>query len=160
MGACRFLNVLLGASLAATLPWDARIHLAGPVGLYIVGVTWCARTEARVSEQSQLALAAAVMLTGLLLALPLPVVVPGAVPSPLFPYLLVGLGFLVGLPVCDAIATPTPSRVQAAVGRALFSLVVLDAVLATAVAGTVGLVVLVLLVPILYLKRQTWLYAT
>jgi uncharacterized membrane protein YqgA involved in biofilm formation len=39
-------------------------------------------------------------------------------------------------------------------------LVVLDAVLATAVAGTIGLIVLVLLVPILYLRRWHWLYAT
>ena len=39
-------------------------------------------------------------------------------------------------------------------------LVVLDAVLATAVAGTLGLILLVLLIPILYLGRWRWLYAT
>ena len=59
-----------------------------------------------------------------------------------------------------AIAGPTPNNVQAAVKRSLMGLVVLDAILATAVAGTFGLVLLVLLVPILYLRRWQWLYAT
>jgi hypothetical protein len=75
-------------------------------------------------------------------------------------YLLVGLGFVLGLPVQQAIALPTPTRVQAAVKRSLVCLIVLDAVLATAVAGAVGLVILVLLGPSLYLNRQRWLYAT
>ena len=42
----------------------------------------------------------------------------------------------------------------------LLCLIVLDAVLASALAGTVGLLILVLLVPGLYLNRQKWLYAT
>src|SRR6478735_8233425 len=47
MAACRFLNVLLGLSL---IPEEAfaieyRLHLAAVVGIYIVGVTWFARTE-------------------------------------------------------------------------------------------------------------------
>ena len=80
--------------------------------------------------------------------------------SPLFPYLLVALGFLVGIPVGKAVAGPTPPHVQAAVRRALMGLVVLDAVLATAATGTLGLVILLLLVPILLLRRWQWLYAT
>src|SRR4029079_14673709 len=47
MGACRFLNVLLGLSGAGKPLTGAGIHLAFAVGLYIVGVTWLARTEAR-----------------------------------------------------------------------------------------------------------------
>jgi 4-hydroxybenzoate polyprenyltransferase len=78
----------------------------------------------------------------------------------LFPYLLVALGFLIGIPIGKAITGPTPLQVQAAVRRSLMGLVILDAVLATAVAGTIGLVVLVLLVPILFLGRWRWLYAT
>src|SRR5437763_11699912 len=98
------------------------------------------------------------MLASLLLALPLPGRLPPDTSSPLFPYLLVGLGFLVGIPVCQAIALPTPPRVQAAVKRSLMGLVVLDAVLATAFAGALGLLILVLLLPALYLGR--WLYST
>jgi 4-hydroxybenzoate polyprenyltransferase len=161
MGTCRFLNVLLGLTVAGGLgqPWS--LHLALVVGLYIVGVTWFARTEARASSQTALAAAALVMLASLLLALPLPAREPsGPHSSPLFPYLLVGLGFLVGVPVVRAVLGPTPPQVQAAVKRALLGLVVLDAVLATALAGTVGLVILVLLVPILLMGRWRWLYAT
>jgi 4-hydroxybenzoate polyprenyltransferase len=162
MGACRFLNVLLGLCVgsasvgeesAVTFPWDWGVHLAAVVGLYIVGVTWFARTEARMSRRSALTAAAGVMLGALALALPLPLWFPPDTSSPLFPYLLVGLGFLVGLPVCQAIDRPAPPTVQAAVKRAIFGLVVLDATLATALAGTVGLVLLVLLLPAMYLGR-------
>src|SRR5262245_21650704 len=42
MAACRFLNVLLGLSLVETSAFAMlqRYHLAGVVGLYILGVTW------------------------------------------------------------------------------------------------------------------------
>ncbi|MBI1913779.1 MAG: UbiA family prenyltransferase [Planctomycetes bacterium] len=160
MGLCRFLNVLLGVSLAGTLAVPWALHLATVVGLYIAGVTWFARTEARQSSQSALQGAAAIMLASLVLALPLPVRGERAASSVLFPYLLVALGFLIGLPVSRAIVSPTPSHVQAAVKRCLLGLIVLDAVLATALGGVAGLLILVLLVPALALNWQKWLYAT
>ena len=67
---------------------------------------------------------------------------------------------IVGLPIQQAIRKPTPERVQAAVKRALIGLVLFDAVLATALAGSAGLVILLLLVPSLYLNGRRWLYAT
>jgi 4-hydroxybenzoate polyprenyltransferase len=160
MGTCRSLNILLGLTVTGSPIERWGWLLALVVGLYIGGVTWFARTEARTSNQAALGGAAGVMLAALLLALPVPALFPAGSASPLFPYLLVVLGFLVGIPVGKAIAGPTPRHVQAAVKRSLMGLVVLDAVLATAAAGTVGLVVLVLLVPILYLGRWRWLYAT
>jgi 4-hydroxybenzoate polyprenyltransferase len=165
MGACRFLNVLLGVSAAGTLAWPRGAYLALVVGLYIAGVTWFARTEARTSSQNALRGAAAVMLASLVLALPLPALpqpahLPPGESSPLFPYLLVGLGFLLGLPVWQAIVTPSPAQVQTAVKRCLMGLILLDAVLATALASTVGLVLLVLLLPSLYLNYRKGLYAT
>jgi 4-hydroxybenzoate polyprenyltransferase len=158
MGACRTLNVLLGLSLAGphAPPWS--VHLAGIVGIYIVGVTWFARTEARTSKQSTLAAAALVMLAGLLLALLLPLWLEPGTSSPLFPYLLVGLGLLVGVPVWEAVDRPAPSQVQAAVKRAIFGLVLLDALLATVFAGAVGLVILALLLPAMWLGKR--LYST
>lgn len=161
MGACRFLNVLLGVSVCGSLLWPRGAHLALIVGLYIVGVTWFARTEASTSNPSALRGAAAVMLASLLLALPLPAFLPeGQHSSFLFPYLLVGLGFFVGGPVVRAINNPAPSQVQAAIKRSLMALIVLDAVLATAIAGLIGLVILFLLAPSVYLNRKSWLYAT
>jgi len=160
MGACRFLNVLLGwqVARAAGWSWAVGVHLACVVGLYIAGVTWFARTEARASSRTALRAAAAVMLAGLVLALPVAEEVRPGRSSPFFIYLLVGLGFLVGIPVCEAVALPLPARVQVAVKRAILGLVVLDAVLATALVGTGGLVLLVLLPPALYLGR--WIYST
>jgi 4-hydroxybenzoate polyprenyltransferase len=160
MGSCRFLNVLLGVSLAGSLKWPLGPHLALVVGWYIVGVTWFARTEATTSNKINLAGAAAIMLSALLLALPVPVHFETPAASPLFPYLLVALGFVVGLPVSKAIATPTPERVQSAVKRSLMGLILLDTVLATATVGTIGLVLLVLLAPSIYLNRRRWLYST
>ncbi len=157
MGTCRFLNVLLGFSTASgTLAWG--VLPATVVGMYIVGVTWFARTEARQSKRSSLRGAALVMLAALLLALPLPAPLPPDTAAPVFPYLLVALGFFVGLPVHRAIVQPSPARVQAAVKRAIFGLIVLDAVLATALAGNAGLVILLLLLPAATLGR--WIYST
>jgi 4-hydroxybenzoate polyprenyltransferase len=161
MGACRFLNVLLGLSAAETWIGGWGVHLALVVGLYIVGVTWFARTEARTSKRSALTGAAYVMFASLVLALPLPGwfdVEQRPWSVVLFPYLLVGLGFLVGIPIYRAIAEPGPAQVQAAVKRAIMGLVVLDAVLATGGAGAAGLLILLLLLPALYLGR--WIYST
>jgi 4-hydroxybenzoate polyprenyltransferase len=153
MGTCRFLNVLLGFSVVG---WSAvGFGAALSVGVYIVGVTWFARTEARLSSRSMLASAAVVMLAGLLLVLPL---TREGTTSILFPYLLVGLGFWVGIPACQAIAQPQPKQVQSAVKRAIFGLVVLDTLIALALAGSVGILILLFLIPASYLGR--WIYST
>jgi 4-hydroxybenzoate polyprenyltransferase len=164
MGACRFLNVLLGLSLAESPQWRLALYLALVVGVYIAGVTWFARKEAQTSNPALLAGAAAVMLAGLLLCLPVPVFLADS-PSPwqhetsqLYPYLVVAVGFLVGIPVWRAIAEPLPGRVQTAVKGAVLGLVFLDAILATAAVGWFGLLLLLLLLPALYLGR--WLYST
>ncbi len=161
MGSCRVLNVLLGVSACGSLLGARGVYLGLIVGIYIAGVTWFARAEAKASNPAALRGAAAVMLASLMLALPLPVFLPeGQTSSLLFPYLLVGLAFLVGAPMLRAIAEPTPSRVQGAVKRALMALILLDSVLASAVAGSAGLLILLLLLPSVYLNRQRWMYAT
>jgi 4-hydroxybenzoate polyprenyltransferase len=162
MGMCRFLNVLLGLTVMPGSIGSWGLVLALAVGVYIVGVTWFARTEARASNQEKLLLAAGVMLAGLLLAIPLPALAANrAAPvttSKLFLFLLVGYGFAVGIPAARAIERPSPPRVQVAVKTAVLGLVAFDAILATALAGAAGLVILVLLPPALYLGR--WIYST
>jgi 4-hydroxybenzoate polyprenyltransferase len=160
MGACRFLNVILATTAASSdvLTWPLRLHLATVVGLYVVGVTWFAWTEARHSDPTRLRQAAAVAAAALLLALLLPLHVSEGTASPLFPFLLVAFGFAIGLPTQRAWLKPDPSRVQAAVKRAVLGLIALDAVLATAVAGSAGLALLLLLPPALVLGQ--WLYST
>ena len=156
MGACRFLNVLLAFSLAGIS--SVGVCAASIVGLYIVGVTWFARTEARQSSRAALASAAVVILLSLLLAMPVGVWSPEVAGTSLYLYLLVALGFWVGIPLGKALEQPMPARVQAAVKRCIFGLVLLDTTLAVVLAGPVGLVILLLLVPALYLGR--WVYST
>jgi 4-hydroxybenzoate polyprenyltransferase len=160
MALCRFLNVLLGLSLAdaSTLPVVTRLHLALTVGIYIVGVTWFARTEEKRSDPKVLGRAALVMLAAALLALAAATRVPPGTSSVLFPYLLVLFGFWVGGPVLAAVKTPTPQRVQAGVKRSIFGLVVLDALLASVFVGTWGLLLVLLLLPALLLGK--WVYST
>ncbi len=160
MGACRFFNVLLGLSAGSAWAGNWGFQLAFIVGLYIVGVTWFARTEARMSKQSALTGAGFVMLVSLVLAIPLPAWFEPDRSSALllYPYLLVVLGFWVGIPVSQAIAHPSPEPVQKAVKRALMGLVLLDTVLALGVAGWPGLAILILLVPAMYMGR--WIYST
>jgi 4-hydroxybenzoate polyprenyltransferase len=160
MAFCRFLNVLLGLSLAdtAAIPWVTRLHLALTIGVYIVGVTWFARTEEKRSDPKVLIRAALVMFAAGLLALAVATRVPQGTSSPLFPYLLVAAGFWVGGPVVRAIQKPTAERVQAGVKRSIFGLVVMDALLASVFVGSWGLLLVLLLPPALLLGK--WVYST
>lgn len=162
MAVCRFLNVLLGLSPipADVLPDSLRVHLAGVIGIYIVGVTWFARTEATVSNRWHLRGAASVIALSLVLALTLKARVAD-LPGPLmaiFPYLLVVFAFAIGLPLTKAIARPGPKQVQAAIKRCVLGLVALDAVLASAFVGAPGLAILLLLPPALLVGK--WVYST
>ena len=160
MGLCRFLNVLLGFSAAGALHLDEPLpwHLAGIVGLYIVGVTWFARTEERLSNRWPLMGAAAVMAFAVGLSLFVPVHLPPGSSPWYYPYLMLGFGLVVGQAIQDAISRPTPARVQVAVKRSIFGLVVLDAFLAVALIGWPGLGILLLLIPARILGR--WVYST
>jgi 4-hydroxybenzoate polyprenyltransferase len=159
MGTCRLLNVLLGLSIAPgeVEAWGWLLALS--VGVYIAGVTWFARTEARMSKQSALLGAAGVIMAGIMLGLAVPAQAGGAehtVTSPLFPYLLVAYGFYLAMPLTRAIRNPSPPRVQAAVKRCVLGLILLDAVLATALAGIGAMVIAVLLLPAMYLGRRVY----
>jgi len=151
MGACRFLNILLGLSIAGHAPHAWGWGLALVVGLYIVGVTWFARTEARISNQTMLLAGAAVVFASLLTALMIPTLVQDAnlahEPPIVFPYLLVAFTIYLAAAYLPALQRPLPRLVQAAVKRSVLGLIVLDAILAMAVAGYIGLVILILYVP-------------
>jgi 4-hydroxybenzoate polyprenyltransferase len=160
MASCRFLNVLLGLSAIpeSALDVEMRLHLAGVVGVYIVGVTWFARTEEGKSNRSQLLAAAGVIALSLALALILRAKLPSDSGTVLFPYLIVVFGFVIGRPVARAVSSPGPREVQTAVKRCVLGLVVLDAVLAAAFVGLAGLLILLLLPPALVIGK--WVYST
>jgi 4-hydroxybenzoate polyprenyltransferase len=153
MGLCRFLNVLLGLS-AGAMETPLALHLAGVVGLYIVGVTWFARTEETTSDRRHLAAASVAVLAALVVALALPTYRES---SPVaFPYLLVAFGFFVGMPLVKATRSPKPAFVQAAVKRCILGLVLLDAVLATLFVGWPGLAIGLLILPARWLGKRVY----
>jgi hypothetical protein len=169
MGGCRFLNVLLGMSAAPT--WFA-VHwlIAAGVGVYIVGVTWFARTEAKQSNAWQLAAATLVMGAGLVMlaffpsweTLELREQAAFAFASNLGPkwYMLWAmLGLSIGYRASLAVFDPRPARVQMAVKHCLQSLIVLDAAVCFGARGmSDAVLILLLLLPTMFLGR--WIYQT
>jgi 4-hydroxybenzoate polyprenyltransferase len=169
MGACRLLNVLLGMSAAPRLIsavlmgfGAAELLTAAGIGLYIVGVTWFARSEAESSRSVLLMAAMVVMACGVVVlgasaAYPTPA---GWQMLPRFYWLLLLL-LMVTVLRRSAVAAidPTPQNVQAAVKHSILSLIWLDAATAAAVAGPMyGIGVAALLIPALALGR--WVYST
>ncbi len=172
MGACRLFNVLLGMSLAPPFPGPDAVLGFGPhqwlmaagIGVYIVGVTQFARTEAVESARPMLATGLVIMITGFcLLGIAyryLPIGYDPQFRQPQQWYLLLVLiAFTIVRRSGIAIFDPQPAMVQLAVKHAIFSLIIMDAAVALLAAGPVaGLVVLSLLVPTVAIGR--WLYAT
>jgi 4-hydroxybenzoate polyprenyltransferase len=162
MGTCRFLNVALGLSAAATPipPWGWCLALA--VGLYIVGVTWFAKQEADVSDRGMLQVGAGIMACGLILGLAVPSLAEDMGARTMtwigFPFALALFGAYLAIAVIAAIRRPAPEKVQAAVKRSVLGLTLLDATLATALVGVWGLAIGLLLLPARLLGR--WVYST
>ncbi len=171
MGSCRMLNVLLGMSLLVDGDPDFAFGfsadqwmVAAGIGVYIVGVTWFARSEARTSQRGPLMLGLGIMLAGigLLAAFPLlrsptaPLMFTSAI---VWPCLLLLLMVSVVRRCALAIARPEPQLVQMAVKQSILSLIVLDAAVCLAVSGPIwAMLVLALLLPTVLLGR--WVYST
>lgn len=164
MGGCRTLNVLLGMSLAPT-PWQP-VHwiVAVGIGVYIAGVTWFARTEARQSSRAQLTVAMCVMLAGVGLLAWFPNRANGLEEPPVrlpdrwYLFWLV-IALLIIWRSSRAVLHPTPAFVQAAVKNGIMSLIILDAACLLAVQDRFwALVVIALLAPMMLLGQ--WIYST
>lgn len=173
MGACRSLNVLLGASSAAVRfnqLWQLpQTYIAGALGVYIAGVTWFARREADRSRPAHLLGAAAVLnagLIGLLLLTSGPVARSvkwnGAADALSTLVLFAVIMLTINRRIVRAAADPSPGTVQTAVRTMLLSLITLDAALIYAKLGADGMApaagVLLLLVPAVALGR--WMSVT
>jgi 4-hydroxybenzoate polyprenyltransferase len=154
MGCCRLLNVLLGMSLAVDAAGELRAWTAGEwvvaigVGVYIVGVTWFARTEARESSRVQLTAALAVLVGGLGLVASLPEWVPLETSASRWYAVWGVLALVVGQACIAAVRAPSPRHVQLAVKRCLMSLILIDAAVCFGVRGPIWAgVILLLLIP-------------
>ncbi|MAT14436.1 MAG: hypothetical protein CMJ46_04115 [Planctomyces sp.] len=151
MGLCRYLNILLGASLTADL-WEPGLQsVAGLSGLYVLTLTWFGRNEAEESSPWELRTGAfALGLVGLLMvraALFWPVPaddISDTVNSP-FPLhrliaaagLLVVFG-LIGRKIVATFRDPGPAQVQQAMRTLLTSIIFFDAIYILAFHGCYG----------------------
>jgi 4-hydroxybenzoate polyprenyltransferase len=139
MGFCRGLNVLLGAS--DQLFWAPPGLLVRPqtaaaigLGVYIAGVTWFARTEARTSSRWQLGLAQIVLNAGVLVLAALmcswPVWTwPPLGRTPVALAMLAVIAFTVNRRALTAVIVPSPENVQTSIKLMLLSYVMFDATL-------------------------------
>jgi 4-hydroxybenzoate polyprenyltransferase len=155
MGLCRSLNILLGASLIGPLS-PMVYHLASVTGLYIVGVTWLARTEEGISSRRALRFAAGVMALAFVAGLGLPLHHETGSTPWYFPYLLILFGFYLAEKVIAAVQYPGSQQVQAAVKRSILGLIPLQAILASIFVGWVGLLIVGLLIPARLLGRKVY----
>jgi 4-hydroxybenzoate polyprenyltransferase len=139
MGSCRFLNVLLGASdqrfwMASGLLVRPQIAAAIGLGIYIVGVTIFARSEAKTSRRWQLGLAQLVfnagiaVLVGLICSWPVSSWPPRG-NGPVAVAMLVVIAFTLNRRSVAAIIDPSPATVQTTIKLMLLSYVMLDATL-------------------------------
>lgn len=165
MGSCRFLNVLLGMSAAATA-WDpAHYLIAGGIGIYIVGVTWFARTEAHVSRRGMLLAGVLLMAAGIGTLALFPQFLEGSAikldPRVKLNIWYAWLALLAGFVLirCGrAVIDPAPGRVQSAVKQAILWLIFLDAAACVAVCAYPALFIVLLIIPAMWLGK--WVYST
>jgi 4-hydroxybenzoate polyprenyltransferase len=173
MGSCRSLNVLLGMSLNAAVITDepqwigfgtSHFMIAGGIGLYIVGVTCFARSEATTSPRGLLTLGVLVMAAGIaLLALfprwHLQSFAYRLEPTTTWPMALAMISIWILRRAILAIGEPSPARVQAAVKNCILSLIMLDATVCILVCDLAyGVGIVLLLIPTLLVAR--WVYST
>ena len=165
MGLCRVFNILLGMSLAnAESPiflGFAQHHLliAGSVGVFVAGLTWFARTEAKVSSRGLLSFGVLTMATGLTGLAMFPQTLPATTPLRLTAdtaaMLIALLGMLTLYRCILAIADPVPAKVQAGVIGCLKSLIFLDASVILIVSDRMlAIGTLALLLPILVISKK------
>lgn len=163
MGECRLLNVLLGMSLMV-VPWFKReVLIALGIGIYIMGVTMFARTDAHESSRRQLIKGMAVLLAGMAILAGVPALThdrpPIAVSQTGWYLLWAALGLIIARRCLMAVFEPSPQRVQAAVRHCVHSIIVLDAAVCVGYASPYwGFAVLLLLFPTMILTM--WLNAT
>jgi len=166
VGGCRFLNVLLGMSVAnrvggpMLLSWRAgELLTAAGIGIYIVGVTWFSRSEVGVSRRPSLVAAMLIMAGGVAILGAGSAYVPLHADLQIYWLLLAVLMITVMRRCGAAVFDPVPEKVQAAVKHSILSLIWLDAATATAAAGPAyGVAIAALLIPALLLGR--WVYST
>ena len=157
MSACRFLNLMLGASAVDGSLWHSKpLTVAAGLGIYIVGVTLFARNEAGRSSRFGLLSGVVIVLCGLGLDAWL-ISQDGfsepAISGSRMVLLLLGLNLV--LRASLAIHDPKPHRVQRTVGLMLLYIILIDAIVVFGLTSDAKLaaLVVILVVPAMLLRR-------
>ena len=157
MGSCRFFNVMLGASAAAPdeLWRPPQLVVAIGLGLYIVGLTWFARQEARTSNRLQLIGAATVVNLGFSVLMAWLYHFGGEHRQTAL-FVLTVILFTILRRLVRAITEPSPERVQTAIRVMLLSYLTIDATLIFYKTGVAEYAVGVaaLLIPAMLLSKK------
>ncbi len=170
MGCCRLLNVLLGMSLAGPyvgkdLFWLGYTHaewlIAVGIGVYVVGITVYAKSEAEEKSQTlKLLLGVMVMLCGVMLMGSAAWLTKLQIrPNWVYPALLALLTVTILRRAVAAALDGSSALVQGAVKHAILSIIMLDAAVCLAAGPPVyAIVVVMLLGPAVLLGK--WVYST
>jgi hypothetical protein len=169
MGGCRGFNWLLGMTAAGGPTAAYEWLIPAGMALYVTGITLFSRDEAGRGVAGRLVAATLVMVAGLVVAGAYPWLAahirtgdhwnvggPWLASGKLSMWLMLWaiLGGSIVARNLSAIATPTPARMQQAVGNAIMSIITLDAALVLAACGeSWTIVMLLLLVPFLVGRR-------
>lgn len=157
MGSCRLFNVLLGASASPeeAMWWCPQMHVAIGLGIYVCGLTWFARQEAKTSARPQLISASFVINAGLATLFGFVHTAPDNSQRETAMFVLAVISVTIVRRLLRAISQPEPARVQTAIKMMLLSLIMLDATLILFATGTPALAIAValLMVPAFLLAR-------
>ena len=165
MGACRFLNVMLGASAVAreiNLWVKPQLRIAAALGLFIMGLTWFARMEAKQSHRGHLIGGMLVINAGLGALVWMLVTYPW--PQQLnLTMVLAAIGVVIltiNRRLIQALLNPVPQNVQIAVKTMLSSYVMLNAIMVFVWTANpqYAMITAALLLPTILLSR--WMSVT
>ena len=149
MGACRFLNLMLGASAVSDWSdlWQALpVTVAAALGIYIIGVTVFARNEAGQSNPALLVCGMIILIGGISLdawAISTCGASVNAVSGSRMALLILSLNLL--MRAAAAIPSGSPRRVQKTVGLMLLCIIFLDAIMVFAMTADAKLAALVIM---------------
>lgn len=161
MGACRFLNLLLGASCATSgaavlSETNPVLCIATALALYVIGVTWFARNEAGQSSKVALWMGVVLALSGIALNAFTGWQVAGENRAALGA--LIALALIagnVGLRAAKAIRLNHPVLLQKTVGFMLLNIIFIDAAMTFCLTGSgrLATTVVILVIPATLMKR-------
>lgn len=158
MGACRFFNILLGASAVGSLQsvfTTPQLSIAAAMGIYIMGVTLFSRQETQTSVRWKLALAMGVINLGLAVLMGFMLNFPGPGEPRKSALILAIITLIIDRRILTSVMDPTPERVQATVRTMLMSVISLNAIVIYHATGSVPLTIGIaaMLLPAMFLGR-------